>query len=126
MNKKLIKSILSFIIIFLSVLVIIFFNELIEISTKKYTDHRLPHKSQILRLGPNDIGLIEYWMTFDYINHVFGLPEDYIKQELQISDPKYPRISIRKYARENKETESSAVEQIRNLVRVYFASQYKK
>src|ERR1035437_6268606 len=41
------------------------------------------------------------WMTFDYINVVFGIPPDYLKTNLNITDPGYPNIRIDRYAKHN-------------------------
>jgi hypothetical protein len=44
----------------------------------------------------NDIGP---WMTFDYLNVVFKLEPNYLKNALGISDNRYPNININMYAR---------------------------
>ena len=41
-----------------------------------------------------DTSLIQSWMTFDYIGHVYGLPRDYLKTTLSITDPNYPHVTI--------------------------------
>lgn len=43
--------------------------------------------------------VIEPWMTFDYINKVFALPNNYLRSSLNIGDEKYPDLEIRRYAR---------------------------
>ena len=47
----------------------------------------------------SDVYFIRSWMTFDYINTLFRLPPDYLKTQLNITDPHYPRISIRTFAK---------------------------
>lgn len=44
---------------------------------------------------------IQAWMTFDYINHIFNLTPDYLKQALNITDKKYPNVSLQSYAKQN-------------------------
>ncbi|MGE5297630.1 MAG: hypothetical protein ACM3KM_00515 [Acidobacteriaceae bacterium] len=44
---------------------------------------------------------IEPWMTFDYVNRVFGLPPDYVKEKLTIDDPRYPMVEIKSYAKKH-------------------------
>jgi hypothetical protein len=45
-------------------------------------------------LNASEVGVIRPWMTFDYINRIFGFPKDYLKNQLQISDPRYPNITL--------------------------------
>jgi len=44
-----------------------------------------------------DVSRIESWMTFDYITKAFGLPGEYLRDGLGISDPRYPFITITYY-----------------------------
>lgn len=41
-----------------------------------------------------DASLIQSWMTYDYIGHVYGLPLGYLASSLSITDSHYPRESI--------------------------------
>lgn len=43
---------------------------------------------------------IQSWMTFDYINTIFKLPDTYLKTRLNIGDSNYPRMRIGRAARE--------------------------
>jgi len=47
---------------------------------------------------PIQVSDIHTWMTFDYLNVVFKLPTDYLKNKLSITDPRYPNIIINRYA----------------------------
>lgn len=47
----------------------------------------------------NDINKIQGWMTFDYINRSFNLPDDYLKKELLLRTVQYPKVTIAKVAR---------------------------
>ena len=49
-------------------------------------------------LGVNDVNMIQSWMTFNYINKVFKLPTNYLKNTLNISDSRYPNIPLEDYA----------------------------
>jgi len=54
------------------------------------------------RRGPptqSDVVFVQAWMTFDYVNQLFGIPPDYLQHQLSISDPGYPHITISGYAR---------------------------
>lgn len=42
---------------------------------------------------------IEPWMTFQYVNFIFGLPDAYLKNSLALSEERYPKIQIAGYAR---------------------------
>lgn len=44
---------------------------------------------------------IEAWMTFKYVNVVFGLPDDVLRDALKIEDPKYPNVPIGKYSKKS-------------------------
>ena len=41
---------------------------------------------------------IQAWMTFDYLNKTYQLPPTYLKQSLNISDTRYPNLSVRRLA----------------------------
>lgn len=70
-------------------------------------------------LAASDSNLIRSWMTFDYINTIFKLPPDYLKGQLSISDPHYPRVSISSYAKNNSLNESAFLGEIQQTVRGY-------
>ena len=38
--------------------------------------------------------VIRPWMTFDYINQLFNLPKNYLKSNINITDSRYPNLSI--------------------------------
>lgn len=49
------------------------------------------HKSRELIV---EVDKIQKWMTFDFINRSFSLPDDYLKNQLSITDIKYPKITL--------------------------------
>ena len=78
------------------------------------------HRQSILRslhgagtLTPADAGTTQSWMTFDYVNHIFSLPPQYLQTKLSITDPKYPRLTISAYS-----MESTAIPQSQVLMAV--------
>ena len=71
-------------------------------------------------LGPNDVQMITSWMTFDYINHVFGLPPEYLKSATGMNDSQYPHLTLSRYARENKVAPDVFTTQIQVTVKNYF------
>ncbi len=56
-------------------------------------------KHRRLPASSHDIAYVSSWMTFDYINQLFNLPEKYLSQEMNIVDPKYPFLTLAQYAR---------------------------
>lgn len=76
--------------------------------------HRLVTTADILYIAP--------WMTFDYVNKIFNLPQSYLEQNLQIHDSKYPRITIQKYSKSSGTNPVILIQNIRNYVKQYFAS----
>ena len=61
---------------------------------------RIHHRNQ--QISSEQINNIRGWMTFDYINVVFKLSSDYLKNGLNITDPKYPNLRIDQYAKKQK------------------------
>jgi hypothetical protein len=78
--------------------------------------HRMPRHS---RTRPASLPLadIQPWMTFDYLNHVFNLPPEYLRQSLNISDPAYPRLQIGHYTREKKIDTTVFLNAVRQAIR---------
>ncbi len=73
-------------------------------------------------LTADDANTIASWMTFDYIGHVFGLPPEYLKTSLGITDPQYPRITITRYARDAGLDASIALSDVQDAVRMFLSS----
>jgi hypothetical protein len=66
-----------------------------------------------------EVADIDTWMTFEYINTVFKLPTEYLKNTLGIVDTQYPKIHIGKYARENHIDPSLVLENVKAAVAKY-------
>jgi len=73
-------------------------------------------------LGVSDVNHIQNWMIFDYINRAFKLPTDYLKNNLGISDSRYPRLSLESYAENQKINSAVFLEKVKEAVRVYITS----
>ena len=56
--------------------------------------HLLEHRPQ----AATSTSGIEPWMTFDYISKVYGIKPDYFKNLLSITDPRYPMLTVRRFA----------------------------
>jgi hypothetical protein len=70
-------------------------------------------------INVNDINTVQSWMTFDYINKVFKLPPDYLKNTLGVSDNRYPNETIGHYARSKKEKFSVVLNQVQEALHNY-------
>ena len=71
-------------------------------------------------MGPNDVQVIAPWMTFDYINYIFGLPKVYLSSTLGITDVYYPHIPLIRYARESNVPIETLVLEAQDAVTAYF------
>jgi len=69
-----------------------------------------------------NINLIDTWMTFRYINLIFKLPPNYLKDNLNISDKHFPNISLRGYIKNNKLDATTFLDNVKNTVEKYFAN----
>jgi len=113
-----IKILISFILLVLSVGALFWF-----IYTFKYIsregnlkiEHRLRDKTTIVNkeLAINNI---KPWMTFNYLNVIFKLDPTYLKNNLNITDSRYPNMRIDHYARRNHINPLSYLEQIKNII----------
>ena len=69
-----------------------------------------------------DAGSIQFWMTFDYIDQAFSLPTTYLQANLDITDNRYPRMTIAEYAKNAGISNSSALANVESSVSNYFLS----
>jgi hypothetical protein len=72
------------------------------------------------KLTDKNTDLISGWMTFDYINKIFALPTDYLKNSLVISNTHYPWIPVSRYAKDSKLDETLFTAKVRKTVANYF------
>jgi len=70
-------------------------------------------------LGAQDLSFIASWMTFDYLNKTFGLPADYLKTSLLITDSRYPILTINRYARWRHISADSATTAVSSAIAAY-------
>jgi hypothetical protein len=108
-NIKLVIKKISFMlaIIALSIILLIFsfvlINNLHTVSRQEVSiQHKtvaglLFNRQKMGAITAADVNYIDYWMTFRYINIIFKLPDDYLKNYLNITDKIYPNISLGKY-----------------------------
>lgn len=91
------------------------------ISTREF------HFSQLLeRHAPipvADANVVRAWMTFDYLNKLFALPPDYLKDNLQINDPQYPKLTISSYVKKNNLTQTTFLGEVEGAIENYAGPQ---
>jgi hypothetical protein len=82
-------------------------------------DYRIMHRPQFSRMHPpltaSDVNVIQSWMTFDYVNHIFALPPDMLKTALSITDPRYPRMPV-----------ATLLQRTKDAVQAYLSSTLKQ
>ena len=75
----------------------------------------------------SDVDSIQTWMTFDYMNRIFILPPNYLKTKLEITDTRYPRLTLQRFLKENQTGKTVAsLSEIQNAVRDYFTQKQQK
>jgi hypothetical protein len=74
-------------------------------------------------LTTNDIGIIAPWMTFDYINTLFAMPPTYFETTFNISNSRYPQISLSGYARSKKVSSAFLMGKVESALRDYMNAQ---
>jgi hypothetical protein len=73
-------------------------------------------------MNVTDVSSIAEWMTFDYLNHLFGLPPQYLQTTLMVTDSRYPRLTLHEYAEDHGVSQSTFLIQVQNAVRTYLTS----
>lgn len=73
-------------------------------------------------LTASNVDVVSPWMTFDYVNKLFGLPPDYLKMTLDITNSRYPTLSFSSYAKSQHMASTTLVTQVENAIRAYFAN----
>jgi hypothetical protein len=73
-----------------------------------------------------DVGLIDAWMTFEYINALFNIPASYLQESLDIQDSKYPKIPVGKYIKINRLNRSEYLLKVKKSVRNHVEASAQK
>jgi hypothetical protein len=68
-----------------------------------------------------NVSAVQSWMTFDYINRLFGLPPDYLKATLAISDPVYPHLTLLHYSHLQGTSMVQGVAAVKEAIEAYLA-----
>jgi hypothetical protein len=75
------------------------------------------------KIGPRLQGIIEPWMTFEYINTTYNLPNNYLKDRLHIVNKKYPSVTVRKQSELENIPLPEFTEKVSTYVRTYITEQ---
>lgn len=123
-NRKIL--IRTALIVFLSAILIIFTvliakNIIIAHKTGLFSRHKSASELLLRQKGMNaisasDADYIDSWMTFRYINFIFNLPENYLKDKFGIEDKQYPNLTLDRYAKHNNKDETLFIEEVRQTV----------
>ena len=73
-------------------------------------------------LPMTEADLVRSWMTFDYINQLFGLPQNYLKSVLSISDTRYPKLSLSEFEESVSTTSATFLQNVREAISSYSTS----
>ena len=65
---------------------------------------------------------VQPWMTFDFLNKTYRLPTSYLRSTLNITDARYPNLSISRYAFSKRESTSSTIAAVEAAIRTYAAT----
>jgi hypothetical protein len=76
-------------------------------------------------LTARDVGVVLPWMTFRYINTIFGLPANYLKDTLHVTSTRYPNLSLSAYAKSQKMDTGIFISTLQKAVSDYLTSKSK-
>jgi len=120
-SLHIITAILLVAFVFLCVLFVQEYNRVRRIdeinSYKSIIDNMRHHKA----LTQEDVHIIESWMTFRYLNVIFNIPSDYLRDALQITDTRYPNLTIGRLAKDTSQDPAVFAEHVRTAVTHYFS-----
>ena len=115
-------AILVIVLIILSVLLVQQYQHIQRLS------YIATHRQSLLRslngsgpLSAADASSTQTWMTFDYINRAFALPEQYLQASLNISDSRYPRLTITEYAQDAKASPIATLMSVQEAIGSYYS-----
>lgn len=123
-----VESFLIIAIIILLILFSVFFIRNVQLAHKTgvFQSHMpiselLLKNKQTNQTSVRDIEYIDTWMTFQYINFVFDIREDYLKEALYIEDTHYPNLSIGRYIKNQKLDSAVFIKEVKERVFEYMS-----
>jgi hypothetical protein len=129
-NASDIKSYIKYAIIFLVILLLVLCFFLVrDYVTLRHAQIISARELQLSALfkahGPltaSDVAVMRPWMTFDYINKLFNIPPDYLKNTLSIRDPSYPQLSLYGYANHQHLNITMVMSEVESSTRSYLTA----
>jgi len=71
---------------------------------------------------PSDVNLVQSWMTYDYVGHIYHLPQDYLKTTLSLKTTYYPRVSISASAAVQGTSSAALTTDVKKAIQDYLVS----
>lgn len=71
------------------------------------------------KVSAQDADFIRSWMTFDYVNKLFNIPNDYLKTNLYITSNHYPKLVISDYIEDKHLDKNIFLQSLINAVKGY-------
>lgn len=115
-----IPFVLVLLILILLVLIMTFIKEYEGVKKLETLSPHETFASILKHRGPftaNDVPLIQGWMTFDYVNKIFGLSSNELETNLGITDTSYPRETLFRYAERHHVNTAVFVDEVQGAVR---------
>ena len=88
-----------------------------------------PHRQSFLRslqgsgpLSAADASSTQSWMTFNYVDRAFSLPPTYLQMNLNVSDSRYPNMTIMEYAKDAGLSPAAALSKVQTAIGAYFSA----
>ena len=60
---------------------------------------------------------VQIWMTFGFLNRAFSLPPEYLKDGLDITNKRYPNVTIDRWAKDSQENPNVALDKVKKMIR---------
>ncbi len=81
------------------------------------------HHPNLRRPAALEPAAIATWMTFDYLNRIFKLPPEYLKASLSITDARYPRMTVKRYASDRRSDPAIVLTAVKAAVQAFLSVQ---
>jgi hypothetical protein len=125
--KRIVIFIIAVLLTLLLILCLVLFRKYEQVASMHIINPRtvIYHNQMPRPMTIATVGLIQSWMTFQYIDQAFNIPPQYLQSSLHISDLRYPRIPIGRYAMQNGVSQAVFVQQVKDAVTDYLNSSAK-
>jgi len=113
-------------IVALLVMLVLFFQQYQHIQRLDYVSHQRQSFLQSLRGGGPltgaEAGSVQIWMTFEYIDRAFSLPPTYLQTDLDITDIRFPRMTVAEYEKDAGLSDADALSKVQAAISAYFVT----